>query len=114
MSKILLVAVLLGLTLCNLQLNIKYRSFLNGDGFYSEVTAKKIYNEFRSPYTEKSDFRFKIFAETLLEIRNHNMGRHSWWQGINDYSDMTFEEFKESRLMAPQKCSATNRFTVKQ
>ena len=42
------------------------------------------------------------------------MGKHSWRMGINDFADMTFEEFKEARLMAPQECSATNAFKVKQ
>ncbi len=40
------------------------------------------------------------------------MGQHSWTQGINDFSDMTFEEFKERSLMTPQNCSATNSFKL--
>jgi cathepsin H len=35
------------------------------------------------------------------------MGTHTWTQGLNDYSDLTFEEFKAIRVMAPQDCSAT-------
>ena len=42
------------------------------------------------------------------------MGKHSWTKGINDFTDMTFEEFKEERLMAPQNCSATNNLRVKE
>ena len=114
MSKILLLAVLLGLAICNLHLNVKHRDFLNGEGFFSELKARQIYNEFYSPYTTKSNYRFKVFADTLLEIRNHNMGKHSWTKGINDYSDMTEEEFAESRLMRPQECSATNSLKVKE
>ena len=91
MSKILLLSLLVTLTLCNIHLNIKHRDFLAGEGEFNELTARKIYNEFRSPYTTKSEYRFKIFMETLIEIRNHNMGRHGWTQGINDYSDMSFE-----------------------
>ena len=114
MSKILLIAALLAVVFCNVHLNIKYRSFINGDGVFSEVKAKQIYAEFYSPYTTKSDYRFKIFTETLIEIRNHNMGRFSWTKGINDFTDMTFEEFQEERLMAPQNCSATNNYKVKE
>jgi len=95
-------------------LNIKYRNFLNGEGEFDEKLAKTIYAQFHSPYTSKSDFRFKIFAQTLIEVRNHNMGKHSWKQGINDFSDMTFEEFSEERLMKPQDCSATNSFKIKE
>ena len=114
MSKILLLLALIALTLCNIHLNIKFRSFLDGESAFSEVTAKQIYNQFYSPYTVKSDARFKIFMSTLIEIRNHNMGKHSWKQGINDYSDMTFEEFNEERLMKPQDCSATNSLQIKE
>ena len=93
MSKILLLSALVALALCNVHLNIKYRSFLNGEGLFSEVTAKQIYNEFYSPYNAKSSYRFKVFMETLIDIRNHNMGKYSWTKGINDFTDMTFEEF---------------------
>ena len=43
MSKILLIAALLAVVLCNVHLNIKYRSFINGDGVFSEAKAKQIY-----------------------------------------------------------------------
>jgi hypothetical protein len=61
MSKILLLLGLLAVTLCNLHLNIKYRDFLNGEQALDEVLIKKIYSEFYSPYTTKSDYRFKVF-----------------------------------------------------
>ena len=102
MSKVLLITALIAVAFANIHLNIKYRDFLNGEGLFSELTAKKIYQEYYSPYTIKSDYRFKIFMETLITIRNHNMGKHSWTQGINDFTDMTFEEFSEDRLMKPQ------------
>jgi cathepsin H len=114
MSKILLLAVIVSVCICNLHLNIKYRSFVNGEGSFSELTAREIYNQFHSPYTARSEYRFKIFVENLIEIRNHNGGKYTWQQGINDFADMTFEEFKAERLMAPQDCSATNSFQVKE
>lgn len=114
MSKFLLILVILGFASANLHLNIKYRDIIEGEGILDEKTAQEIYQNFRSQHFEKSEYRFKIFYETLKEIRNHNMGRHSWKQGINDFSDMTWEEFKAEKLMAPQaECSATNRFEVK-
>lgn len=114
MSKILLLAALVAVALCNLHLNIKYRSMLNGDSPFSQLIAKEIYNQFHSPYTQKSDYRFKIFVENLLAIRSHNTQKLTWQQGINDFADMTFEEFRAERLMAPQECSATNAFKVKE
>jgi hypothetical protein len=91
MLKILLVFGLLSICLANTHLNVKYRTFLNGFGEFNEATAREIYTQFHSLYREKSEFRFKVFAETLKEIRAHNQGKHSWIQGINDFSDMTFD-----------------------
>jgi C1A family cysteine protease len=58
-------------------------------------------------------YRFKIFYETLKEITQHNAGKHTWTQAINDFSDMTFEEFKQDKLMVPQNCSATSSLKLK-
>lgn len=61
----------------------------------------------------KDEYRFGIFFETLKEIIAHNKGKHTWVQGINEYSDVTFAEFSGLKLMAPQDCSATkNDFKV--
>ena len=114
MLKILLVVGLLSLCLANTHLNVKYRDFLNGAGEYNEAQAREIYSQFHSIHREKSEFRFNVFAETLKEIRAHNQGKHTWVQGLNDFSDMTFEEFKQDKLMTPQNCSATNSFTLPQ
>jgi cathepsin H len=54
-----------------------------------------------------------VFYKTLQEIKEHNAGKHTWTQGINEFSDMTFEEFKAVKLMAPQKCSATSSLKLK-
>jgi len=114
MSNLLKILLILGLaTLCfsNLHLNVKYRNFLNGVGSFDESAAREIYSQFTS-VRGKSEYRFKVFVDTLKEIRAHNQGKHTWTQGINDYSDMTFEEFKADKLMAPQNCSATNSFKI--
>lgn len=112
MSKILLVTLLVILANCNVHLNVKYRSFLHGEGLFNELLAKEMYSQYFSPYTTKSEYRFQIFMQTLISIRNHNIRGDTWTQGINDYSDMTFEEFAAGRLMTPQNCSATNSFRV--
>ena len=62
MSKILLISLLVVVALCNVHLNIKYRQFLNGEGDFSELRAREIYNQFYSPYTQKSEYRFKVFT----------------------------------------------------
>lgn len=66
MSKILLLTAILAVSLCNLHLNIKYRSFVDGEEVFSEIKAKEIYSQFYSPYTERSTYRFKIFSENLI------------------------------------------------
>jgi cathepsin H len=108
--KILFVLGLATLCLSNVHLNVKYRQFLNGAGEFDQTIAKEIYSQFKSVHSERSEYRFKVFVDTLKEIRVHNAGKHTWTQGINEYSDMTFEEFSSDKLMTPQNCSATNSF----
>ncbi|KAJ7546186.1 hypothetical protein O6H91_08G029200 [Diphasiastrum complanatum] len=43
--------------------------------------------------TEKNR-RFQIFKENLRIIHAHNLGNHSYWLGLNKFSDMTHEEFQ--------------------
>lgn len=112
-SKFILTLAVLSLVSANLHLNIKYKNILDGPEPLTERVAQEIYMNFRSPNFERSEYRFKVFFETLKEIKEHNSGKHSWRQGINDLSDMTFEEFKSDRLMAPQNCSATSKLTIK-
>lgn len=62
MSKILLISCIVAVALANIHLNIKYRSFVDGVDLYSTAVARQIFNDFHSPYTSKSEIRFKIFA----------------------------------------------------
>lgn len=91
----------------NSHLNVKYRHFLNGREKLTKEVAKQIYDQFQSKYYPKSEYRFNLFSQKLENIIKHNLAGHSWLKGINDFSDMRFEEFKEKKLMAPQNCSAT-------
>lgn len=110
--KILTLLVLVGVAICNVHLNVKYRDVLYGRQAITEEIAREIYSEFQSVYAEKSEQRYEIFRKTLDQVITHNMKRTSWVQGLNDYSDISFEEFKKMRLMAPQNCSATRRLRV--
>ena len=109
MLKILVISALIVLSLSNQHLNTKYHQFLHGKEPFSQVKVKKIYEEYTSHFVGKSPYRFRVFEQTLKDIVKHNTEEHSWKQGINDFTDLTFEEFKESRLMEPQHCSATKR-----
>jgi cathepsin H len=53
--------------------------------------------------------RRAIFYDTLAEINQINSENRGWEAGVNEWSDLTWEEFKGKFLMAPQKCSATEK-----
>ncbi|KAL3065235.1 hypothetical protein OYC64_015416 [Pagothenia borchgrevinki] len=58
--------------------------------------------------TEQYYHRLQIFTENKREIEHHNAGNHSFTMGLNQFSDMTFEEFRKLFLLTePQNCSAT-------
>ncbi len=56
----------------------------------------------------KSSLRERIFLDSLERIKLHNAKNLTWKAGINQFSDMTSEEFDKLVLMDPQDCSATN------
>ncbi|KAJ7417608.1 Bloom syndrome protein [Pitangus sulphuratus] len=52
--------------------------------------------------------RLRIFADNKRLIDEHNAGNHSYQMGLNQFSDMTAEEFRKMYLWnEPQNCSAT-------
>ncbi|XP_034429336.1 pro-cathepsin H isoform X2 [Hippoglossus hippoglossus] len=58
--------------------------------------------------TEEFYQRLQIFTENKRIIDRHNAGNHSFTMGLNQFSDMTFEEFRKFFLLTqPQNCSAT-------
>ncbi|KAM7414552.1 hypothetical protein PAMA_019391 [Pampus argenteus] len=62
----------------------------------------KVYN------MKEYDYRLQIFTENRMKIDKHNEGNHSFTMGLNQFSDMTFSEFRKSFLWSePQNCSAT-------
>ncbi|XP_064525438.1 pro-cathepsin H [Pseudopipra pipra] len=52
--------------------------------------------------------RLRIFVDNKRLIDEHNAGNHSYQMGLNQFSDMTNEEFQKMYLWRePQNCSAT-------
>ncbi|RMB94161.1 hypothetical protein DUI87_28966 [Hirundo rustica rustica] len=52
--------------------------------------------------------RLRIFLANKRRIEEHNAGNHSFQMGLNQFSDLTFAEFKKLYLWSePQNCSAT-------
>lgn len=48
--------------------------------------------------SEEFDLRFDIFRNNLDKIRKHNAEGHSWKMAVNQFADLTWEEFKRDRL----------------
>jgi len=78
--------------LCGLALADEFSDFM--------VTYNKAYSN------DEYHNRRAIFYDNLAEINQINSEGRSWTAGVNEYSDLTWEEFK-GRFLAPQKCSAT-------
>ncbi|NXT62508.1 CATH protein, partial [Chaetops frenatus] len=52
--------------------------------------------------------RLRIFLGNKRRVEQHNAGNHSFQMGLNQFSDLTFAEFKKLYLWSePQNCSAT-------
>ncbi|XP_074489068.1 pro-cathepsin H [Sebastes fasciatus] len=57
---------------------------------------------------QEYDERLQIFSENKRRIDRHNEGNHTFTMRLNQFSDMTFSEFRKSFLWSePQNCSAT-------
>ncbi|XP_069768083.1 pro-cathepsin H [Narcine bancroftii] len=57
---------------------------------------------------EEYTHRLQTFIHNKRKIDAHNKNGHSFRMGLNQFSDMTFSEFKKLYLMRiPQNCSAT-------
>ncbi|CAN4118152.1 unnamed protein product [Withania somnifera] len=62
---------------------------------------------------EEMKQRFEIFLDNLKMIRSHNKKRLSYKLGVNEFTDLTWDEFRRERLGAPQNCSATTKSNLK-
>ncbi|KAI4826021.1 pro-cathepsin H [Pseudochaenichthys georgianus] len=72
---------------------------------YNKVYSMQEYHE-----------RLQIFTENKRRIDKHNEGNQTFTMGLNQFADMTFEEFRKYFLLSePQNCSATkgNHFSSK-
>ncbi|KAL4658732.1 pro-cathepsin H [Arapaima gigas] len=57
---------------------------------------------------EEYYYRLQIFIDNKKRIDQHNAGNHKFTMGLNEFSDMTFAEFRKHFLLTePQNCSAT-------
>jgi cathepsin H len=64
---------------------------------------------YASPVEET--LRHSNWVATLAEVATQNSKASSWTAGLNEFSDMTWNEFRAEKLMTPQNCSATHKST---
>ena len=57
-----------------------------------EAFERKFNKKYETP--EERLNRFNIFQNNVKEIEAFNEGSHSWKKGINQFTDMTKDEFK--------------------
>ncbi|XP_061891976.1 pro-cathepsin H, partial [Entelurus aequoreus] len=74
-----------------------------------EYQFKRWMSHHNKVYNSKEYFhRLRIFIENKKMVDVHNAESHTFLVGLNQFSDMTFEEFKNFFLLQePQNCSAT-------
>jgi cathepsin H len=67
-------------------------------------------SKYKKAYETVSELkhRFAIYVDSLKLVERHNKEGHSYTLAINEFADVTFEEFRDSRLLkGEQNCSAT-------
>ena len=112
-----LISLLFTSTLTFAAVQSDYSHILNGKAPLTQETLDAMYLQFRSEHTYlpsshyNSTGRKANFEAKVREVINHNKDETvSWKKGINEYSDMTEEEFVNYfNIKADQECSATKR-----
>jgi hypothetical protein len=66
----------------------------------SEVEAQSEFTNFLVHFNKQYNaeeffYRFNVFRTALMTIREHNAKGKSWTMGVNQFADMTSEEFSE-------------------
>ncbi|KAG9147547.1 hypothetical protein Leryth_007339 [Lithospermum erythrorhizon] len=57
--------------------------------------------------------KFEVFRDNLQTIRSHNKKKLSYTLALNEFADLTWDEFKKHKLGAAQNCSATTKGNLK-
>jgi C1A family cysteine protease len=78
------------------------------EDYQAEFNAWMI--EHNKSYDTVEEFaqRLLIFADNHDTIETHNSGDETYWLGHNEYSDLTFEEFKAQRMGFVQPARSTS------
>jgi cathepsin H len=99
------------------EINTDFQHVISGEVELTDLHVQEMYSQFVSEYqhapskhlTSSLD-RKNLFASKVKEVIEHNMNTNTYKKGINEFSDMTEDEFFEhfKFVKEPQDCSATN------
>ncbi|KAM3142230.1 hypothetical protein pb186bvf_005639 [Paramecium bursaria] len=73
-------------------------------GLYSQLGETSEFQKWKQQHLKsyspvEEQYRLKIFEENLQTILKHNSGNHGWKMGLNQFADLTDEEFQQIYLM---------------
>ena len=81
-------------------INTTLNSMLKGDKMELFITYLKLYKKNYEATSPEGQKRFTIFCSRLEEINSHNDDKtKTWTLGLDQFSDMTLEEFKRNYTM---------------
>ena len=84
-------------------INSTLASLLNGNPEELFSTYLRLYKKDYLLSSEEGEKRFKIFMERVRYINEHNADKTKTWTiGLDQFSDLTKEEFKKNHLMDPE------------
>jgi len=72
----------------------------------SSGESVKLFDEWQAQFGVV-DANYAVWSQTVQEVVSHNKLGASWTAGLNEFSHLTWEQFKEHFNLAPQNCSAT-------
>ena len=97
-------------TTLSIDINTKYNNLLlNPQIELSDIHKSQLYNHFLMQYDKQyTQEKFTNFKNSLTRIISNNSKPSTYKKGINEYSDLSDEEFNKLFVSEPQNCSATN------
>jgi len=78
-------------------------AFLAVANAYTQLEYENAFASFLKEHSkvyegDEVQYRFSVFKSTMDTIQEHNSGNHTWTMGINQFSDLTPEEFERIHL----------------
>lgn len=80
---------------------MKFAAFLASLALANAVDIESAFTKFMVDYQKtysyaELSYRFGLFKDAVNTIEAHNSGNHSWTMGINQFADLTQDEFRST------------------